>query len=728
MANKPAKATSSKRNYWAEQISKQIGVYGPFHTSGDLVVDHYRIEKSEAAGGKIRGDDRYNILYSSTETARPSLYAQTPKVEARARHRDRKNPRVRDAIGVLESVVQYSLEQQDFDSVMENAVEDFLLPGMGNAWVRYDPAFSKQGETEIVSSEEIAVDYVNWKDILYGPARTWSEMPWVARRVYMDKEEASERFGADKANAMSYSDNNRSIDGRDDRDTQGAQSQAVIWEIWDKRRREAVWFSESYPNDVLDVKSDPLKLRNFFPCPRPLRAISNTRKFTPRPFYAQYQAQAEEMNNLTKRIRHLTNALNVRGVYDGSMEKLANVLATEGGNKMIPVENWQQFVQNGGLVGSIQWVPIKDVAAVLMQLLQARDQCKAEIYEITGFSDIVRGQSKASETLGAQEIKTAWASGRLKVMQKEVQRFARDIIRIMAEIASEHLSVETLALYSGFEAPPVTAEYITQAEAAVQAGQQVPPDPRQQAVEKFNAVVALLKAERERCALIGIETDSTILPDEAAERKDRMDFLGAAGAFMQQAGPLMQTQPDLAPLLLAMLMFTVRTFPAARSLEGEFEKYQEMMLNKPPTDPNAQTNADGAAKAKAAVEVATVKTNADKATAQGEQQLRRYEIDTNATLEREKERNRHDERMAELNLKDAELRIKEAELRIKEAELRIKEAELNIKKQDSDVRAETAQATVDLKAEAQQDNREQAEAARADAAAERQSGPPEGAE
>ena len=48
-------------------------------------------------------------------------------------------------------------------------------------------------------------------------------------------------------------------------------------------------------------------------------------------------------------------------------------------------------------------------------LYQQREQIKAVIYELTGLSDIARGASKASETLGAQQLKSQWGSIRLKV-------------------------------------------------------------------------------------------------------------------------------------------------------------------------------------------------------------------------------------------------------------------------------------------------------------------------
>src|SRR5258708_13299338 len=39
--------------------------------------------------------------------------------------------------------------------------------------------------------------------------------------------------------------------------------------IWDKSREEVVWVAEGYQY-LCDRQDDPLKLENFFPCPKPL--------------------------------------------------------------------------------------------------------------------------------------------------------------------------------------------------------------------------------------------------------------------------------------------------------------------------------------------------------------------------------------------------------------------------------------------------------------------------
>lgn len=685
---------TNRRGYWADQIAKAEKRYGVFQRNGNNVQDRYRLERENAEADVYQ--DRYNILYSSTETTKPSLYATTPKVQATKRHRDRENEYVTLATLLMEQAGQYALEEVDFDGVLKNVVQDFLLPGMGVAWVRYEPKFGKRkgandnDETEVLTAEGMDVDYVHYKDFITGVGRTWKELPWIARRVYFDRKKAKARFGEEVANKLAYS-YRPDDDGNGNRDFAGNGGfQAIIWEIWDKTERTVVWFSIDYADDVLDSKPDPLRLKAFFPCPEPIRAVWTTRTFIPKAFYTQYKAQAEELDNITERVRFLTQALKLHGVYDGSQTQLAQLLQGKG-NKLIPVDNWALFAQQGGISGSVQYVPIKEVAEVLMSLLQQRDVVKAEIYEITGFSDIVRGVSKASETLGAQKIKSDWAGGRLRDMQKEVQRFCRDLIRIMTEIMSEHFSETSLALYAGFDPPEVTDEEQTAAGQYVVAMQQfqmsqgVNPDgtpmqppqkpgptARQQAIQTFQKTVELLKSEKERAASIGIETDSTIMPDEAAEREDRMQFLSSAGAFLQQAGPMALQFPDMRGLLGAILMFTIRTFRASRPLEKEFEEFTKKLAAAPPQAPPGSEGQGGdngaAAAAQAQVQGEQIKAQTAQAQAQADADAAKYKVDTDAAIKREQMQMDHQYRMAELEIRRREVAVKEAELGIKQVE------------------------------------------------------------
>lgn len=667
---------NTEYGYWQGEIDAAIKRYGHFVKTGKDTMQRYRMEK-ENANNYWR--DKYNILYSSTETTKPSLYANTPKVEAARRHRDRSNENVILATMLAEAVGQYALEETDFDDVMGNVINDYLLPGMGQVWVRYDPTISdreEDGKTySTLDFEGLALDYVFYADFLTGAGRTWPEIPWVGRRVYYTKKKATKRFGKQIADMLQYS---HKQSGDDSDEARSGGDQAVIYEIWNKDDRTVVWFSKDYPSGLLDKKEDPLNLKDFFPCPRPVRAVTTTDTFVPTNFFSQYREQADALDQCTQRIRILTKALRVIGIYDASQANMANIL-TGTDNRMIPVENWAQFAQSGGLNAAVQYVPIKEIATVLTELYRQREIAKAEIYEITGFSDIVRGVSKASETLGAQQIKADWAGGRLRSMQKEIQRFCRDTIRIMVEIMLEQFDDATLAEYAGFEPPPITPEeqqQATQYIAAQMSGQQVAPPPptmRSQAVQKFKEVTALLRKERTRCALIGIETDSTILPDEQQERKERMEFLGQIGAFLQQAGPMALQYPDMRGLLGAIMMFTVRTFRSSRPVEKEFEEFQAKLSQQPAMGSEGekqQGGDDGQAKAQATLQGAQMKIQGDvqktQMQVQADQQeqaadlrFERWKVQQQEETKRQKQQQDHDYRMAELALKRAELGLKQ---------------------------------------------------------------------
>jgi hypothetical protein len=639
---------------WSKHISAAMKDYSGFHTSGDRVVDTYRIEQQSSAQ-----KDRYNILYSITETIKPSMYSQTPKPEVKRRHTDRKNPIVLGATLLMESCVQYSLDEQDFDDVVGSTVEDLLLPGIGVAWLRYEPtivqspALDEYGSSildekgkplvnEDVTYEKVVVEYLYWKDFLTSKGRRWSELWWVAKKVYLDKEGVVKQFGKDIANKCRYSSDGKEGDnaGQSIED-----KQIAVWEIWDKKSRKVIWFSEGYTEDVMKVSDDFLKLREFFPCPRPLRAVTTNNKFVPRPFFSQYQPQADELNDITFRIRKLVDALRVVGVYDGSVPALQSLLTGEG-NKMIPVDNWAVMADKGGIKGTVDFFPIQEVANVLLQLYDARERVKGEIYEITGWSDIIRGVSKASETLGAQQIKAEWAGARLKLLQKDVQRFVRDIFRLIGELCAEHFSDEMLMLMAGYEPNPETPEGM-------------------QEVQIFKEVTNLIKSEKDRCALIGVESDSTLLPDEANDRKERMEFLGSAGAFLQQAVPAAKQNPALGPLLGQIIMFAVRGFRSARSLEASFEQYVATMDEGSQAPKNDEASQDTGNQAVVQAKIADTQAKTGIAQQKLAQEAQAHQEDLQMQIT--KEQNRHSERMIELQLKEREIVIQENQLQLDSA-------------------------------------------------------------
>lgn len=685
--NTNAQTSDNKTAYWQGEIERSLKRYRSFHSDGEDTVDAYRLQKGD--GANALNKDKYNILYSSTETIRPNLYAQTPKPRCTLRNKDLATDLARFAARLMEGCLTYLQSEEDFDDLMAGAVEDYLLPGLGTAFVRYEATFQdstddsgnpipvpggKKGENQQeLLDEMVKMDYVFWKDFLTGVARRWNQVPWVAKRLWLTKDDAMARFGTDKANELTYA--TRDGNGRENNPSETAE----VWEIWDKTTKTVYWYAEGQQS-LLDEKSDPLKLKNFFPCPRPMRAISNTREMVPRSFYTQYKSQADTLNIMTKRIRLLSEALRVIGLYDGSQIKLADLLNPAAGNRMVAVDNWAVFAQNGGILGQVQWLPIDAVVKVLTELLQAREVAKAEIYEITGLSDIQRGVTKASETLGAQNIKAQWAGARATQMQNEVQRFARDLLALAGEVTVEHCSPMSIAIFSGIPIPDPQA---------VQQNPQL-----QQQVQLFKQACDFLKNEIRRVAAIDIETDSTLMANEAQERDDRTKFLAAAGAFLQQSVPAMEATPELGPLLGAMLMFVVRTFPSSRDVEDEFEKVQKVM-EQAAGQPQNQDK-DGK---KAAIQQQAQAAQMDAQIKQQELQIRQQNEQAKSQQDAQTENNRHQEKMLDLQLRQQEIQIKMRELAFKESSLAIEQQNADTARFAAEATAAAAAATAGIDAD-----------------------------
>lgn len=479
--------------------------------------------------------------------------------------------------------------------------------------------------------EEARIKYEFWEDYREAPARVWAEVNWVRYRAYLTQDELKDRFGKKKAALVNLDftpkGSESSETGKD-----GAASiykKAEIWEIWDKTKREVIWIAPGTPDLVLDKKADPLKLSGFFPNPDPLLATTTTDKRIPVPDYIQYQDQAIEIDTLTQRINKLTEALRVAGVYAADEKQSLQRLFDAGDNTLIPVEGWAAFAgDKGGLKDLILWLPIQQVAEVVIQLYSARDRSKQILYEVTGIADIIRGSTNPNETATAQGIKAQYATMRLSATQKSVANFARDLIRLTAGVIAEHFSPQTISLITGYpqllpvpplppmpqapqpspmaqpmpQRPPMPGQPPQapqpQPDPAVVAYQQAMAQWKQMAAQvqqvqaqnaelqkQFLAAVDMLKKDAAHDFKIDIEADSTIAVDEDADKKSRTEFLGAVIPLLEQVVPLAQGKPEMANLMKEIVMFGIRGFRVARTLEETFEKALDAIGQLQPPQP-----------------------------------------------------------------------------------------------------------------------------------------------
>jgi hypothetical protein len=582
---------------WLNTISQYDNEFKKWEARTQKIVKRYRDDNRNQNTNETA---KFNILWSNVQTLIPAVYARLPKADVSRRFGDN-DPVARVASQLIERALDFEIEHYtDFRSTMKHAVEDRFLGGRGVAWVRYEPhvreqdipedglqvtedvdeadssgqqvktampgvdgAMGQEAEPqEEIEYECAPTDYVHWKDFGHAVARTWEEVTSVWRWVYMTKESLAERFGEEMAKKIPL---DAGPETNKQYSTQSKDfTRAKICEIWDKESGKVYWISKSCP-DILDERDDPLGLENFFPCAKPLYATMTSDTLVPVPDFVLYQDQATELDILTDRIDGLVKALRVRGVYDASQPTLQRLLTEGDNNTLIPVDKWMAFSEKGGLKGSIDLLPLDTLSNALLQCYRARDEIKNQIYEITGISDIVRGQTAASETATAQQIKGQYAGLRLRAMQEDVALFASELFQLKAQVICTKFQPSTILQYAAAQAmQPADQALIPQA-------------------------LMLLQDKPLRSFRIQVDSDSLVQIDEKQNKRDRTEFLQAMGGFLTQALPMGQQVPELVPMLIELVKFGVGAFKKAAPIEGtidqameEMKKKQQMMAQQPP--------------------------------------------------------------------------------------------------------------------------------------------------
>lgn len=602
--------------------------------------------------GKTR-DREFQLFWSNIQVMGPSIYARPPVPVVTPKFKDRR-PLYRTASEFLERACVVSFDMADIDQAMIALRDDLAIVGRGAAWVRYE---SEDGD-------KVCYEHVDRKDFLHEPARKWSEVDWVARRAWLSHDEMKERFGKEVAADVSF-------ETRRDANLSKAEKCAV-WEIWCKSENKVVWVTEGV-KETLEESEPHLDLEGFFPCPKPAYATVERRSLIPVPDMLFYKDQLEEIDGYTRRIHALSDAIRVRGFYSGSgdmgeaIERAIKLADDE--QVLIPVPAMATLMQGGG--EPIVWMPLEMVAQTITGLLELRRQVIDDVYQIIGLSDIMRGATQAEETLGAQQLKQQNGSYRVRDKQNELVRVARDLVRIGAEIMAEEFSEDTLEEMAQMDLPTDAevkkqikdiqegakaeledlAEKATEmAEQARQSGQQIDPQQAEQQFEQqqqavlskwqgelkkvedavtIDAVMAFIGDEKLRPYVLDIETDSTIYPDEMAEKTSRQEFMQAFSQTMSSLMPMFQLGPEAVQVAGGIAKFALSPYRVGRELEGLIDDFADqgpemakrMQEQSGDSDELAQANMALAQAEMKKAEAAVAKVEADTQAKQQQMQL-----------------------------------------------------------------------------------------------------------
>ena len=599
--------------YWQDELKNSDVTLRRWLKQGDRIVEKYVDERRDAREVESTSPTeqrmRLNLFHSNVKTQQDLLYGRVPRVDVSRRSKDAEDDTARVAAVLLERILAEDSANHEHhtDNVLRATLQDRLLPGLGVATVKYD----KQGDEEAAPFE-----YRHWRDVRWGWARTFSEIPWLAFRSYLRKEEAEARYGPDIAQDLDYKQRAMTAEEADSTDlpeNTDTWKKAEVWQVWDKTSRQVYEVSQDHDkelkprlNDFLKPPTpDPYELEHFFPCPPFLIANPTTSIYRPTPDWHLAQGLYNEIDRLQTRISILTEAVKAVGVYDKDNDGVQRMFNEATENELIPVDNWAMLAEKGGLKGVVDWLPIEAIVNALLNLRQIRDETIQLLYQITGMSDIMRGQlDNQYEGVGQTRDKMQFASIRMQALQEQFATFASGLWQIKAEVIAKHFDPATIVEQANAHELPEPPEVIAQA-------------------------VALIKAPGKLRFKVKVQAESLAIMDYRKVQQERTEFLQGLGGFLQAASPLIEQVPSSGPYLLRMLQWALAGFRGADEIEGVLDQAvdaaiqaEQKKAQQPQPNPEAEKEQ---AKAQGQLQLVQAKAQAE---AQARQQDAQLDIQT----------------------------------------------------------------------------------------------------
>lgn len=549
-------------------------------------------DEAEAA---VKAFHEKGLFFADVHTKESNL-SGNPKIRARRRFADAADDVARVSADALERLLNTDLERDSdgYRRALHHAKSDWVRVGLGQIRFRYvveteptdpviDPATGAELEPagERKTFEDVECDYVHWGKYLYSPCDTWSDVRWQGYWLDLSREECRRQFGDALGSQVPMQTRS---EGRSDEVAEGPWCRAKVLEIWSKEDRRVYHFAKGM-KQILKVTEDTLGLPGFFPSPEPLIANGTTSKVEPKATYHVVKSRYEEAEELHKRIKRLVKMVRLSGAYDANNEGLEKLLDDAYDGKLVPVKNWASLVDKGGMQSAVAFLPLKETIDTILALSDRLVRVKMEIYEISGSSDIMRGQSAERATATTDRIKARAFGMRVQTEQDELARFASDAQRIRAAIIANHFDAATIVQRSNIE---------TNTDPALVA----------QAVEMLKSDIAKYR--------IDVDAESLAMTDYDAVQQEGIAIMQATGEFFAKFGPVMQGSPQIGGFALELYQQMISGFRGSERYEGIIDRAVSQLKQMaaapkppPPPDPKAETEKikAGAVQVKAQAEV-----------------------------------------------------------------------------------------------------------------------------
>ena len=553
----PSQDSKALQKLWLKRIKAEEKSHKDFRDRGRDVDEVFQDD--------LGSDDELYVplLWSVVQVEHAGLYSSQPVPDVRPAN-DEKNESFRKASDVLERGIAHFVDKQSFDDNFHRCVDNFLVVGLGvprikmksqivDVPVKQEPpppeiaammddddraALEQQAQqTEKgIGDQNIDWEYVAWDRFGWEPCNNWAHCDFIYFRHRMTQDAIKERFGRTVR---------ASKDTHDQGETGNWKSKTYdIYEIWDKKHRRQLFMAKNEP-EILELNTDPLGLAEFYPIPTPMMTNIPTGELVPKADYDYIEPYDRELNRLQERRMALLEQIKAVGAHDAGMPELGDIYEQEDGQSLA-IPNLAQRSQGAGFDAVMFNLPIEDKVVVLAKLTEQIGLVKAQVDEILGIADIVRGVSNAKEGVGTQELKGRWVGIRLSRKRDIVAYTVRQMFRMMAQLLTTHFTDENLTR-------------LTQVEIDV---------------ETLN----LLRNDTLMDFAIDIETESTIAKDEFRERETRQEMLGAVGAYASSVLPMVQQGMLPADVSSAVLRAALQPYTKySRALDESMADLQTTM-------------------------------------------------------------------------------------------------------------------------------------------------------
>src|SRR5713101_5542187 len=497
---------------------------------------------------------------------RDLVFGKTPQANVERRFQDANDRVGRVAGQLLERLLNTDIlrDNDSFSTAAAYALQDYQLPGFGLVKLAYRARVTtKKGKPPIMgettgsvlapavpdslvkAEEDVETEYIYWKDVLWSPCRIFQQMRWMAFKTQMTKEEGRRRFGKEKFDDVQLNSLKQKQTPELDSRKVDPRGRADVREIWSKEHKEVFWLVEGQ-TEVLDRKKDLYKLPGFWPFPSPLIANVTTSKFLPTPFFILARDLYDEIDAVSTRITMLQRVIKAAALYDKSAgESVGRLFREAGPNEAIPIPNWPRYQEKGGLKGLMDWLPLEAIVAAMDKLREYRAELLQMTYQLTGYSDLMRGQQNENGTPGEAGVKVRFASIRLQAAVDRFAKFVSDALRIKAHMIVRFFSDKTLIERSGalftFDAQDQTV--------------------LKQAIQLLRSRLWMYRIE--------VKPENIAQPDFAELTAERTALITGISQFFLSVAPMVQALgPGSMPTMLRLLKWVLAGLKRGAEVEG----------------------------------------------------------------------------------------------------------------------------------------------------------------